>query len=747
MPTFNLGKVTALSSDDGAGQWISKSDFGDDGIIIQGALTPARPVNTIVRNTADGELYVSTNATVATYTQLTNTGGGGSGLGVNVSLISGGVITAYGTIGAALAASVSGDVIIVGAGTYAESIIIPSGVRVVGFPASQNVILSGADTTSTRVTISDTATLREITVVGPSTGANPAIDCTGLGLGELAVLKNVVVRGGGGTASGHLVAGAGAGTLVLFNLYHNGGTTTGAFVNITGGTCVIDSVIANLGSASAALDVSGTAVVTGSNFSATGAYASTDGLLLAGTCTVELTSIQFPELATITNALHFASDGVTLSLASAHLHGNTYDVLVDGGLTGTGTRWTVQGEFTQERFSAPATWASTATTLIFVADDGVLNDPAWRVGGELAVGSPFAPYESAFGEGDSHVNDMFVFSDDGTGTAFVDNTTAAHSPTGSTFSVFQSTAVGQVVYIGDSDHTFTGVKTDAGGTALVLGSAVLIWEYWNGVAWTEFNIMVTDADSPYAQKATNAFQEASTSDQIRFDTPTLSLDWAVTTVNGQAAYWVRCRVTSAVLTTVPVYQRFKNGTNRTEINKDGTTEFFGNAEPEGSLVFNPATLLEVFGFGPKDQNLSYSSTVVLKAKKNRLDDGALDGTGGIITIQSGTDTSRPLILKVEFYPTVSVGDMDLEMTTVLSRAGVTVLDGTAAELTDARTVTAGTALLPQTEVYEIDISSLLPGDTIAFAFTRDARAGNDPPDTMAGDTIIVAIIATFTRWR
>lgn len=47
---------------------------GLGGLWIQGTLAIARPLDTIVRNTADGELYVSTNATVPTYTKLTNTG-------------------------------------------------------------------------------------------------------------------------------------------------------------------------------------------------------------------------------------------------------------------------------------------------------------------------------------------------------------------------------------------------------------------------------------------------------------------------------------------------------------------------------------------------------------------------------------------------------------------------------------------------------------------------------------------------
>jgi hypothetical protein len=49
---------------------IGSDDLG--GLIIQGTITIARPVGTLVRNSVDGELYASTNASVATYTKLTN---------------------------------------------------------------------------------------------------------------------------------------------------------------------------------------------------------------------------------------------------------------------------------------------------------------------------------------------------------------------------------------------------------------------------------------------------------------------------------------------------------------------------------------------------------------------------------------------------------------------------------------------------------------------------------------------------
>ena len=48
-----------------------------EGVWIEGSLLIARPVDAIIRDTLGGELWVSTDAVVATYTQLTGGGGGG----------------------------------------------------------------------------------------------------------------------------------------------------------------------------------------------------------------------------------------------------------------------------------------------------------------------------------------------------------------------------------------------------------------------------------------------------------------------------------------------------------------------------------------------------------------------------------------------------------------------------------------------------------------------------------------------
>jgi hypothetical protein len=201
-----------------------------------------------------------------------------------------GTVTSYPTITAALAAAVASDTVIVGPGTYAESITIPDGVRVVGTAPAQEIIISGADATSTRVTFAGTGTLREITVVGPSAGANPAISCN-LAAGKLGVIFAVVVQGAGGTGAGVFKAGAGI-LALLGGFYHNGGVFAGPLMQVDAGLAIIQQVIANVGSSTAVLLVNG-GTVEGRDWlvQSSALYSCTDIFHLAGTCSDAATAL------------------------------------------------------------------------------------------------------------------------------------------------------------------------------------------------------------------------------------------------------------------------------------------------------------------------------------------------------------------------------------------------------------------------------------------------------------------------
>ena len=77
---------------------------------------------------------------------------------------------------------------------------------------------------------------------------------------------------------------------------------------------------------------------------------------------------------------------------------------------------------------------------------------------------------------------------------------------------------------------FKDVKVNV-GTALVADAITIVWEYWNGSAWTALSNVVDN---------TNNFTVTG-ANWITFDVPS---DWGYNTVNGQSGRFVRCRVTA-----------------------------------------------------------------------------------------------------------------------------------------------------------------------------------------------------------
>lgn len=128
--------------------------------------------------------------------------------------------------------------------------------------------------------------------------------------------------------------------------------------------------------------------------------------------------------------------------------------------------------------------------------------------------------------------------DDDAGPSFVDITTAIGDATTNDTVLFPVTeAIGDWVALGYS-IPFGEVYIDyTSGTRGVAG--VIVWEYWNGSAWTAL-LNVTDT--------TNGFTAVLGAYQLSFSIPD---DWAETSVNSVSAYYIRARITT-VYSTNPV---------------------------------------------------------------------------------------------------------------------------------------------------------------------------------------------------
>jgi hypothetical protein len=140
------------------------------------------------------------------------------------------------------------------------------------------------------------------------------------------------------------------------------------------------------------------------------------------------------------------------------------------------------------------------------------------------------------------------------GGVFTDLTTAAGNATANDVPFYRaSPAVNDALYIGSGTPRM-GVEFSIGTAA---SGAVLTsqWEYWNGSAWA---VLTTSGDE------TNNLRMTSTGTKfLGIPPPT---DWASVTVDSQAAYWIRSRITAFTsLATVPLgTQLWVYGSSRLE---------------------------------------------------------------------------------------------------------------------------------------------------------------------------------------
>jgi len=106
-----------------------------------------------------------------------------------------------------------------------------------------------------------------------------------------------------------------------------------------------------------------------------------------------------------------------------------------------------------------------------------------------------------------------------------------------------SEEINDYVAFGHATLPFCEIAIDI-ATAAVLGGDAFAWEYSKGSGvWGALTVI--DATDITAQDGKQSFQQDGA---IHFVPPT---DWAKDTIDGQEAYWIRCRVTAAQVTTTP----------------------------------------------------------------------------------------------------------------------------------------------------------------------------------------------------
>ncbi len=310
---------------------------------------------------------------------------------------------------------------------------------------------------------------------------------------------------------------------------------------------------------------------------------------------------------------------------------------------------------------------------------------------------------------------------------------------------------------------FPGIKITM-TNEIVLSSGVITdaiaWEYFNGVSWVELPLMSTASNSPYQAYANNTFSVdnpivgVDLSYQYRFGNITSS--WATTTVNSVLAYWVRARVIDAsIISTVPIIQQIKLHTNRTEINKDGFMEYFGEGRTRKKISIDTRSMTLTGVGNPNNQNLiaaiDGADEVRLNIRDNVFTSGADLGLGHLFVLPTNIDTSFTMRMTVYFIQTAAgAGDVAFKVNYVLTDDN-SIIDPSGTPNTQLKTTdivlttVTGTAGQQQRGVLELDVSNYIAGQNV-FWFNF-FRFGSDVGDTYASNINVIVFEIDYVIWN
>lgn len=377
------------------------------------------------------------------------------------------------------------------------------------------------------------------------------------------------------------------------------------------------------------------------------------------------------------------------------------------------------------------------------------GDEGLNILGELHVGTPARPAESAFGEGDSYTTGMLVYTETD-GGVFVDESAAAASASGSTVT-YPDVTVNSAIYIASSLSNMINVIAHYGiktiiDTIAVFGSGNIILEYWNGSSWIEENAMEVDAGGSYWPHAKNYFQEGGPK-HIRYN-PKLAIDnWTkndpIVPALGTDYFWIRFRIESEV-TTVPIFEQIKLHANTFEPNADGWIEYRGKARPIGQLPFAIGEDKALEG-NLGNQTLYINENIGAGLNQNSFN-GINDKIGRFFFVPLELDTSAPIELKIAGRPS---GTGTIQFT-------VRWDSKTQGEIA----YTTEPSLAPGSRSVSVS-KSVVSGEIAIYSFELDvsdviSRRENGEPDfigmTIHSDILgglsfaMIAIEANYTKW-
>jgi hypothetical protein len=352
--------------------------------------------------------------------------------------------------------------------------------------------------------------------------------------------------------------------------------------------------------------------------------------------------------------------------------------------------------------------------------------------GTFCVGSLDRPAASGAGQGCATVDGMVAQHWDG--VTWTDVTDELRSSSGSVVDVVPGLGLGNHLYIG-SDVPIFGLLLDI---ALAQTGGTITPEYWAG-GWTAFDWMTSLAEAPYTPSG-NALLAATGRQNMRFGAMP---GWVQSVENAITKYWIRLRVSSVLTFPAPQLESLRLHGSYTRLDEDGVEEMFGDARPTVEVDLDMSTWKAGVGTAPTTANVLYGANTTVGSVADYTVGPGDRELGRRINLPPGLDTSWPVELAVEWYPTnTNTGALQMTLYHALVPAGA-ILNGGLTEGTIAATPTPPGVI---GEIGTIDYSMLWPAgiagvDGLAMTLRR---IGGDP---FTGDAIVTRATLRYRAWR
>lgn len=680
----------------------------------------------------------------------------GVGVGeVGVVNAGAGTLVKYDTITEAIAAATPGsEEVVVGPGTWVETLTIPASLAVRG--TQQGAVTIVAASAAPAITLSNGSAISHLRVVAGQAG-QPGVTFGGAS-GQAATVQDCAFVGAGGESG---ISSTGAGVLTVNRVVYLTGTAT-YFVHADGGALSAVSVLVASGTLTAPLACTGGGTLNADGLAYDGTPASTTithGLLVdgAGSETVVTT----PTFIGSTNGVRIEADGVSVTLTYARVEVTGDAVSVASGLTGAGT--TLRNLYPlvdTPGTDATSEWLSGASLFVIAANDVGLDRQLRMVGMELNVGSTEHPAETNLGEGDSYTRGMLVYTRTAGGvfadvtSDMVDSGTTTALPGTATDNAFY---FGSAAYdIDGNPHRFHGIKADV-ATAAALGAGELIAELWTGAAWEEVQTMsVRDAAPiPYG----SALLERAQNEQVYFNYASVEDSWAVSDPvgYGESLHWLRIRVSSTI-TTAPALRTVKLHANRMNAAEDGFVQLFGRARYAQNLTYDLG-LLEAGGASPGNADIYLSDNLDVGRVENSFVSSATDRIAAVFALPANIDTSSGLKLRLYYMGTsATAGDVVGVVRWAVSEEGQGVYTSSGSAPTTAPgeqsqallvSIGAGENNTIKTLTTTLDISDVVtvdPSGAPTLLWVSVERTGGDAADTYPGNVNLIQLTPSYRAW-